>query len=83
MPVAASVSIHRLIEAFAKLGFFPREDDPEILERPEDHLMFFPDVRDGRVYLFDIFRSIKCWEGNEGLAYGLIDAIFELGGLDD
>ena len=59
MPVVAVILADRLRKVFKRLGFFPREDDPDILERPKDHLMFFPDVRDGRVILIDVLASIE------------------------
>ena len=82
MPVAATISESRLREAFARLEFFPLKGDPSIFERQRDHLMFFPDVRDGRVTLLDIFHSIQEWQADEELTDRFLEALMESGGLD-
>jgi hypothetical protein len=81
MPVVASITVVRLREVFEKLGFFPRSDDTDTFERPEDHLMFFPDVRHGKVILIDIFQSIEAWQVDEPLAERFLEALMEMGGL--
>ena len=83
MPVVAVISVGKLREAFEKLEFFPRSGDLNVFERQKDHLMFFPDVRDGRVSLIDVFRSIEEWQVNEPLAERFLEALFEVGGLDE
>ena len=83
MPVAASISIARLTEVFGKLGFYARSDDSYIFERPEDNLMFFPDVRNGRVVLIDIFGSITAWKVVEDLTERFWEALVEIGSLDE
>ena len=83
MPVAAYITVVRLREVFEKLGFFPRSDGTDIFERPEDHLMFFPDVRHGRVTLIDIFRGIETWQVDEPLVERFLEALMEMGGLEE
>lgn len=82
MPVVATISVGRLRQVFNELEFFPRADDPDIFERTKDHLMFFPDVRDGRVSLIDIFRSIEAWQGDELLSERFLETLMKVGGLD-
>ena len=82
MPAVATISVTRLGEILAKLEFSPQEDDPTIFERPRDHLMLFPDIRDGRVTLMDILRSIQEWQADEQLTDRFLDALMEAGGLD-
>ncbi len=82
MPVAASLSLAELTEVLERMGFYPREDDPTVFERPSDHLMLFPDVRNGRVTLRDILDSIEEWQGTENLTDRFMEIFNELGGLD-
>ena len=79
MPMAALISLSRLTEVFRKLGFLPRSDGSNIFERSEDHLMFFPDVRDGQVTLIDVFRQIQRWQVDEPLAEKFLETLSELG----
>ena len=44
--------------------------------------MLFPDIKDGRVVLVDIFQHIQQWQGNEQLTNEFLDALMEAGGLD-
>ena len=82
MPVAATISVTRLRETLARLNFIPQKSDPTIFERSSDHLMLFPDIRNGRVTLVDIFRSIQEWQADEQLADKFLEALMEAGGLD-
>ena len=81
MPVVAVISISRFKDVCETLGFSPRSDDPRIFERQEDHLMLFPDVRDGQVTLIDIFMQIEKWGADEGLADRFLETLYEMGGL--
>ena len=81
MPVAAAISYTRLREVFEKLGFFPRPNDPNVFER-SDHLMFFPDIKDGKVTLIDVFTSIEASQDGELLTERFWEILNEMGGLD-